>query len=67
MNRRTRSCEKKTAYPTWAAANAARLRRVATALLPAGLLHVYRCRYGDHYHLGHVARLIRRQAMRRAG
>jgi hypothetical protein len=66
VSRRFRSCRKKASYPSFEAANAARLRRVGTGLLPPGLLHVYRCRYAPHYHLGHIARRIRQQAMRKA-
>jgi hypothetical protein len=66
VSRRTRSCEKKTAYLTREAANAARLDRVATGTIPADLLHVYRCSFGDHFHLGHKSRRYRQQG-RRAG
>jgi hypothetical protein len=67
VTRRFRACERKSSYPTWEAANVARLRRVETGLIPAGLLHVYPCRYGSHFHLGHIARRIRQQAMRKVG
>jgi hypothetical protein len=67
MNRRYRSCRKKAAYRSWRAANRVRLRRIASGVIPPGLLSVYPCDFGDHYHLGHVSKRIRRQAMRRAG
>jgi hypothetical protein len=67
VTRRSRACERKSAYPGWDAANAARLRRVETGLIPAGLLQVYRCDFGDHFHLGHIAKRIRQQAMRKVG
>jgi hypothetical protein len=66
MSRRTRSCERKTAYRSWEAAEAARRRCVDTGFVPAGKLHVYPCQFGDHFHLGHVSKRIRQQATRRA-
>jgi hypothetical protein len=67
MGTRSRSCLQKSSYPDEDAALTAIARRVATGLAPAGLLMAYRCRFGDHYHIGHISKRIRKQAMRRTG
>ena len=47
---RRRACESKTAYntPDAASANVNRLRRSGERV------HVYKCEFGNHFHVGHL-------------